>query len=500
MTFFATATRTAVCSGVLLLCSSDDVRAAQTPCGGPTLDIAPYVTLSWDAVSGAKSYTAEITTNAAFTSGIFSVGVNGLSTQTQATTLQYGTTYYWRLRSNSQESWLSPIFSYSSICSFSTLAAATQVPQFAPQQITPVNNSTLTSGSTQTLTWTAYGGGTAYEAQWSTNSTMTSSVLTSPVLTVLSWQPGPMAPATTYYWRVRAYNVIGAGAWANSPIYRFDTEAVSTQFTFKAYLQGSLVTTPTVSMTDGLRSGGHIPLQNPYFYLTQTSSQPPVPYTASSFPTIYAGPVGGSSIVLNSLVSVVASDLAVTGTLAIVDWVVLEARHGATNLPIRSWVMLVRKDGSVVLPNGGGGVTPNPSLIMPMKNVKFAIRHRNHLGAMTATAVDAVGAALTIDLTSTSTTLHGTNPTYVSGSTRALWAGDCSSDGVVSYSGANNDRDRVLAAIGGIVPTNFVDGYRSEDVNMNGRTLYSGSLNDRDMILSVIGGIIPTATRVQQIP
>ncbi len=316
---------------------------------------------------------------------------------------------------------------------------------------------------------------------------------------MLTWAPGAITSATTYYWRVRAYNSIGAGSWANSPIWRFDTEAVATPFTFKVLLQGPLVTTPTVTMTDGLRSGGHVPTVEPYFYFTQTNSIPPQPYVASHFPTIYAGLVGGATIVQNYTTSITAADLAVSGTLAIVDWVVVEARHGSTNAPIRSWVMLVRRDGSVVLPTGGS-LNANPTLSLPMKNVKFAIRHRNHLGAMTANAVDVVGAPLTIDFTSTSTGLYGTNPTYIVSGKRALWAGDCGGDGVVTYSGANNDRDRILSAIGGIVPTNFVDGYRTEDVNMSGRTLYTGSGNDRDIILSVIGGIIPTATRVQQLP
>ncbi|HRH68504.1 MAG TPA: hypothetical protein PLB89_03260 [Flavobacteriales bacterium] len=484
--------------GALLAGMPNDTRAAQTPCGGPVLDIAPYVTLTWDVVPGALSYTVEYTTDANFLTNILQIGVSGLATQTQATTLQYGTTYYWRLRSNSQVSWLTPIYTYHSICSFSTIAAPTQVPQFAPGQTAPANNSTLSSGSTLQLSWVAYGGATAYEVQWSTNPTMSSGVLTSPILTALTWQPGAMTVATSYYWRVRAHNAIGAGAWANSPIWRFDTEAVATAFTFKVFLQGPLVTTPSVSMTDGLRAGGSIPTQAPYFYLTQTSAQPPVPYIASVYPTIYAGPVGGPDIVENEFPILNASDLAVTGAQAIVDWVVVEARHGTTNAPLRSWVMLVRKDGSVV--NPVGVLQANPTLYMPMKNVKFAIRHRNHLGAMTANAIDVVGTPITVDFTSTATALYGTNPTYIAGGKRALWAGDCSGDGIVSYSGANNDRDKVLSAIGGIIPTNFVDGYRSEDVNMTGRTLYTGAANDRDMILSVIGGVVPTATRTQQLP
>ncbi|HRH68505.1 MAG TPA: hypothetical protein PLB89_03265 [Flavobacteriales bacterium] len=461
-------------------------QAAQTPCSVSNVDPAPYVTLSWDAVGGALTYTVEYTTDAGFLNNILQVGVTGLATQTQATSLQYGTTYYWRLRSNSAPSWQTPVYTYGSICTFSTTAAATQPPQFAPQQSSPRNNSGMSSPYPLTFYWQSYGGATGYEVQWSTNPTLSSNVLTSPVVTTTSWLAGAMTQATTYYWRVRAYNSLGAGSWANSPIWRFDTESVATPITFKAFLQGPLVTTPSVSMTDGLRSGGYIPTTEPYFSMFFPPNQNP--YLISNYPSI-------TMVASNALSVVSTSVLAATGAQAVVDWVVVEARHGSANIPMKSWVMLLRKDGSMVLPEGG---TLNEQ--MPMKNMKFAIRHRNHLGAMTANAVDMVGTALTFDFTATSTVLHGTNPTYIAAGKRALWAGDCNGNGTVAYSGAENDRDKVLSAIGGIVPTNFVDGYRTEDVNMNGRTLYTGSANDRDLILSVIGGIVPTNTKTHQLP
>jgi|GEM_PF-2206225 len=441
--------------------------AVQSPCGGASVDASPYVTLTWDAVVNARSYAAEVTTNAAFTSGIQTI--SGSSTSTDVTTLQNGTLYYWRMRSNSAQSWEPPIYTYGSICSFST-TVVTQVPQIAPTQNSPSNNGTASSTAQVGLSWTLLGGATAYEVQWSTSPTMSAGVLTSGVITSGLWQI-TCAPATTYYWRVRAQNSIGAGSWTTSPIWRFDTQSAVTPLTIKVLLQGPLVTTPSVTMIDGLRSGGHIPTSEPY----------------SFGPTSYS--------LSNGLVTITPAQLAVTGNTAIIDWVVFQVRHGTTNAPLKAWVMILRKDGSVVLP-GGTGINE----ALPMKNVKFSIHHRNHLGAMTGNAVDASGSALTIDFTATATVLHGTNPTYVTGTKRALWAGDCSGDGIVSYSGANNDRDKVLAAIGGVIPTNFIDGYRLEDVNMTGRTLYSGSANDRDLILSVIGGVIPTNTRAQQIP
>ncbi|HQV76800.1 MAG TPA: hypothetical protein PLE78_15005 [Flavobacteriales bacterium] len=41
---------------------------------------------------------------------------------------------------------------------------------------------------------------------------------------------------------------------------------------------------------------------------------------------------------------------------------------------------------------------------------------------------------------------------------------------------------------------------RVENVNMDGLVKYTGSNNDRDLILQSIGGPVATATRIQQLP
>ncbi|MBK7084128.1 MAG: hypothetical protein IPH53_05480 [Flavobacteriales bacterium] len=75
---------------------------------------------------------------------------------------------------------------------------------------------------------------------------------------------------------------------------------------------------------------------------------------------------------------------------------------------------------------------------------------------------------------------------------RALWAGNVLRDAVLKYAGTGNDRDPVLTAIGGAVPTATLTGqYRAEDVNMDGQVKYAGSANDRDIILQNIGDLCP---------
>jgi hypothetical protein len=81
-----------------------------------------------------------------------------------------------------------------------------------------------------------------------------------------------------------------------------------------------------------------------------------------------------------------------------------------------------------------------------------------------------------------------------------LWSGEVVRDGVVSYTGGNNDRDRILQVIGGTVPTNVVEGYLPSDVNLDGSVKYTGGANDRDPILTNIGATVPTGSRFEQLP
>jgi len=106
-----------------------------------------------------------------------------------------------------------------------------------------------------------------------------------------------------------------------------------------------------------------------------------------------------------------------------------------------------------------------------------------------------------IDFRLTSTTTYGTSARTAVGAIQCLWPGDANGEGSIRYTGSGNDRDVILQAIGGIVPTNTVNNvYDPRDVNMNGTIMYTGSANDRDIILQTIGGVVPTATRTQQLP
>lgn len=243
----------------------------------------------------------------------------------------------------------------------------------------------------------------------------------------------------------------------------------------KVFLEGPY-NSGTQLMGDALRSAGLVPTVEPY--------------TALGF--AQAGGGGGETVnpdVFN-----------VTGNNAIVDWVLLELR--STTAPyaiIATKCALVQRDGDVVGLDGTSSVI----IQQPPSSYRIAVRHRNHLGAMTNAAVALSTTPATIDLRSTGTATYGTQATKAIGSNMALWAGNVFRDGSVSlikYTGTDSDRDKVLQVIGGVVPTNSVTGYYREDVNMDGVVKYTNTANDRDPILVNIGGTVPTNTRAEQLP
>ena len=250
---------------------------------------------------------------------------------------------------------------------------------------------------------------------------------------------------------------------------------VPVEVSVKLFLEGPYDSSSGL-MADSLRSLPDFPLNDPY---------PAIGY-------VHTG--GGNDV------PVIPAALLVTGPDAIVDWVLVELRDAADNsLVVASRSGLLQRDGDVVEPDGS-----SPLLIdVPSTSYFLAVRHRNHLGCMTAgtVALDPFGSV--VDLTSAGTATFGTEARKTLAGAlpaEALWAGDTFFDGDIKDTGSDTDRDPILQAIGGVVPTNVATGYLGTDVDLDGRVLYTGAGNDRDPILQNIGGVVPTNTRFQQLP
>ncbi len=195
-----------------------------------------------------------------------------------------------------------------------------------------------------------------------------------------------------------------------------------------------------------------------------------------------------------------AGVLSVTGNNAIVDWMLVEMRPAATpSVVAASRAVLLQRDGDVVELDGVStvgfaGLSPGSYCV--------AVRPRNHLPVMLSPSTPIVcgDAIASVDFTLPGTQIYDHDARTNIAGTMVLAAGDVTFDGTVKYAGSTNDRDPILARIGGTVPTATVSGYWREDVNMDGVVKYAGSSNDRDRVLNSIGGSVPTAMRVATLP
>ena len=237
----------------------------------------------------------------------------------------------------------------------------------------------------------------------------------------------------------------------------------------KFFLSGPMNWTTGI-MATSLKTAGLVPQTEPYTALG---------ITVANTGATAAGPVWNA-----------------TGNQTVVDWVVLELRNAdATYTVAERRAALLRADGTVVDATGTGTQVTFSTTTL---GKYLVVRHRNHLPAMTSSAISQVNQVM--DFSIPAVGLYGTNGMQVNNGYRALWPGDVTRNHVVSYAGANNDRDPMLVAIGSTVPTNTISGYRVEDVNMDGTVKYVGSANDRDVVLVTIGGSVPTATKAAQVP
>ncbi len=273
------------------------------------------------------------------------------------------------------------------------------------------------------------------------------------------------------------------GAWGNYPFFNSGVVIVSD------YANGLFILRPRLSvrvrallegpydanialMHDSLRVKGLLPLVEPYTALGYTH-------------------VGGGGE------TTTASVFLSSGANAIVDWVVLELRNSANPSVVReSRCALIQRDGDIVGMDGLSAV----QFTSAVGDYHVAVRHRNHLGIMTAAPVRVSVAEKSYNLADGSTPLFGNAPAVTLGAAKAMWMGNVFRDGQLKYIGTDNDRDPVLLRVGGTTPNNTVTGYWLEDATLDGVVKYIGVGNDRDPMLVNVGSTIPNNVRLEQLP
>jgi hypothetical protein len=226
----------------------------------------------------------------------------------------------------------------------------------------------------------------------------------------------------------------------------------------KVFLQGPFNTTTNL-MNTSLNTAGYIPLNQPY-------NTAPWNYTGTE--SVASGFFG-----LNT---------------TIVDWVLVELRTGtAGNTMVSKKAGLLKSNGSIV-----DYRDPNTPIIfdgIAAGNYYVVIRHRNHIGVMTASAITLSQSSALYDFSTGLDKYYGGDAKLVGTAICGLWAGDVNGNGQIKYNGASNDRAIILSLLGGNILA-ILNGYYKEDINLNGQVKYNGSLNDRAIILSNLDGNI----------
>jgi trimeric autotransporter adhesin len=187
-------------------CASPTTPALVSPASGST-GVAFSPVLDWNDVSGV-TYEVQVSTNSTFTSIVASASNLTTSAWTVSPALNANTTYYWRVRTASGCGGTS---AWSSTWSFTTQGCTTVA---APSNVAPANGATGVSSSAA-LDWSDVSGATGYDVQVATDSAFTNVVRSNTTLTASAWTVSPALSAnTTYYFRARAKNSCGAGAYS----------------------------------------------------------------------------------------------------------------------------------------------------------------------------------------------------------------------------------------------------------------------------------------------
>jgi len=244
----------------------------------------------------------------------------------------------------------------------------------------------------------------------------------------------------------------------------------------KVMLQGAMIFTSDGLMRDDLKNRGLIPLNQPY------SDELSTRFT-------HVGGGGGETTT-----NIILSQNFGTPD-AIVDWVFIEIRDANNSSTVlRTISALVQRDGDIVDATTGTA----PCIVGLPPSFYVAVKHRNHLGAMTASALTPMAGSLVVDFTTMGDAdlynlagYDGLEMTTMSGK-RALWAGNANGDNKVKYDGSANDRIRLANDVithpsnsgFNLNFDNAID-YLQGDIDMDGKAKYDGGSNDRILIQNI---------------
>ncbi len=195
----------------------------------------------------------------------------------------------------------------------------------------------------------------------------------------------------------------------------------------------------------------------------------------------------------------------VTVPATAVDWIEVELRNSGNPATVtKSYSFFVDNGGNVLNVDGTVGAKLTG---VAKSSYYLAVRHRNHLGAMTASAVNLASGPFAFDFTAGSG-IYGTNAMRnLGGGEWALWAGDTDGNGSVQFATGTSDITPISAIVlsGGNTDPTIASSvmYNIADADLNGTVQFATGTSDITPISATVlsnGNTDPTIAKSQQLP
>jgi hypothetical protein len=197
-----------------------------SPTNGATGRSTTALTLNWATLTGASSYTVQVSQSSVFSTTVLTSSMSSSSLPVPG--LVINTSYFWRVDatgSGGTGPW-SGAWSFTTVNVVPASPTLTLPTNGAPNQAIAIN-----------LSWGELASASTYGVQVSTVSTFYSLFLTRTGITAIS-SLDTFLNATTYYWEVNATNPIGTSIW--SSIWSFTTGPMTAAPTLAAPSNGAI--------------------------------------------------------------------------------------------------------------------------------------------------------------------------------------------------------------------------------------------------------------------
>jgi hypothetical protein len=173
----------------------------------------------------------------------------------------------------------------------------------------------------------------------------------------------------------------------------------------------------------------------------------------------------------------------------VVDWALVDLRSSPSTV-VASRAVMLQRDGDLVDAQTGSANLHFAKV--SGGNYYVSVRHRNHLGVISASPVSLSNTTRLVNFADSTTVVKGEESRLVAGKLAMLWAGDLNGSNTLTANGPGND---VTSLLSGVISSadnvrgntnHILSGYLTTDLNMDGKTLFTGPGNDTSLLVGNI--------------